>query len=66
MTLLERGFEAVAKDLAESYHDVTAADIRAAHEDWITGKPAEGIVAMFARKSFEDNPRIFGEPITHG
>lgn len=63
MSILHQGFKALAKGLREfGYPDVTPELIEAAHTEWKQGKPANGIIAMFAEKEFIERPEIFGLP----
>lgn len=62
-TILEQGFEAQALALRDfGYQSVTAEAIRKAHADWKAGKEAQGVVAMFSVKEFNERPEIFGTP----
>ena len=60
--LLTKGLEAAAKGLVEfGYPDATAAMIREAHTAWQAGEDLpHGIIGMFAERSFDDHPEIFG------
>jgi hypothetical protein len=44
------------------YSGVTADDIRKAHDDWKAGREAQGVIAMFSVKEFNERPEIFGTP----
>ena len=61
MTILQEGFEAVAKSLRDfGYSDVTAATIETGYNRWKRGEAPQGIIEMMAERQFEDYPKIFG------
>lgn len=61
--LLQRGFAAQAESLRDfGYPDVTPEMVAKAHADWVAGKTASDVIAMFCERAFEDHPQIFGKP----
>ena len=61
MSVLQEGFEAVAKGLREfGYPSVTTEQIAEAHTRWKAGDKAEGVIQMFAFKDFDEHPTVFG------
>jgi hypothetical protein len=61
--ILEKGFEAQAKSLVEfGYSGITAEMVKIAHDKWVKGDEAEGVIEMFSFKAFEEHPDIFGTP----
>ena len=53
--LLPKAFSSIAKSLREfGYPNVTADEIKGYHAEWLAGKEATDIVAMFAVRDFEN------------
>lgn len=63
MAVIDEGFEAQAKALADfGYNGITSDMIREAHRKWQAGELPIGIIEMMSEKAFEDHPEIFGTP----
>lgn len=60
---MQQAFKAVANALVEfGYPDITAAKIEEAHGRWKRGEEAADIIDMFARREFDEHPKVFGTP----
>ena len=56
------GFEAVKRSLTEfGYPDITIAQIKTAHSNWLVGDEPKDIIEKFAFGQFETYRDIFGE-----
>lgn len=62
LTTLQRGYEAVARNLREfGYPDVTAGMVAEIHDAMKSGKELpHGVIGMFAKSQMEERPDIFG------
>jgi hypothetical protein len=61
--ILKGAYKAVADALTEfGYNGITPTQIEEAHGRWKRGEDAADVIDMFARREFEEHPRVFGTP----